>query len=142
MNSPAALAWLAERCDLDCALVAGRYTLLDRSAAEVLFSAGDLGYAELLVLPPGAPDHHEGRILHANPRRYAAWAWTTEFWRINVTTGVTGDCIAMFCRGARAGDSYDAPGRLISSLTMRIIFPRPGRQRRQSGQSEHSVPRR
>ena len=37
MNSPAALAWLAERCDLDCVLVAGRYTLLDRSAAEVLF---------------------------------------------------------------------------------------------------------
>ena len=37
MNSAAALAWLAERCDLDCVLVAGRYTLLDQSAAEVLF---------------------------------------------------------------------------------------------------------
>ena len=37
MNSPLPLAWLAERCDLDCVLVAGRYTLLDRSAAEVLF---------------------------------------------------------------------------------------------------------
>ena len=23
--------------------------------------------------------------------------WTTEFWRINGTTGVTGDCIATFC---------------------------------------------
>ena len=37
MNSPAPLAWLAERCDLDCVLVAGRYTLLDTSAADVLF---------------------------------------------------------------------------------------------------------
>jgi D-threo-aldose 1-dehydrogenase len=37
MNSASALAWLAERCDLDCVLVAGRYTLLDQSAAEVLF---------------------------------------------------------------------------------------------------------
>jgi D-threo-aldose 1-dehydrogenase len=37
MNSAAPLTWLAERCDLDCVLVAGRYTLLDRSAAEGLF---------------------------------------------------------------------------------------------------------
>ncbi len=37
MNSASALAWLAERCHLDCVLVAGRYTLLDQSAAEVLF---------------------------------------------------------------------------------------------------------
>jgi D-threo-aldose 1-dehydrogenase len=37
MNSADALAWLVERCDLDCVLVAGRYTLLDQSAAEVLF---------------------------------------------------------------------------------------------------------
>jgi len=37
MNSPVPLAWLIERCDLDCVLVAGRYTLLDQSAAEVLF---------------------------------------------------------------------------------------------------------
>jgi D-threo-aldose 1-dehydrogenase len=37
MNSAAPLTWLAERCDLDCVLVAGRYTLLDRSAAEHLF---------------------------------------------------------------------------------------------------------
>jgi D-threo-aldose 1-dehydrogenase len=37
MNSAAALAWLVERCDLDCVLVAGRYTLLDQSAAEELF---------------------------------------------------------------------------------------------------------
>jgi len=37
MNSAAPLTWLAERCDLDCVLVAGRYTLLDRSAAECLF---------------------------------------------------------------------------------------------------------
>jgi D-threo-aldose 1-dehydrogenase len=37
MNSASALAWLAERCDLDCVLVAGRYTLLDQTAAEVLF---------------------------------------------------------------------------------------------------------
>ena len=37
MNSAAALAWLVERCDLDCVLAAGRYSLLDQSAAEVLF---------------------------------------------------------------------------------------------------------
>jgi D-threo-aldose 1-dehydrogenase len=37
MNTASALAWLAERCDLDCVLVAGRYTLLGQSAAEVLF---------------------------------------------------------------------------------------------------------
>jgi aryl-alcohol dehydrogenase-like predicted oxidoreductase len=37
MNSPAPLAWLVERCDLDCVLVAGRYTLLDDSAAAGLF---------------------------------------------------------------------------------------------------------
>jgi D-threo-aldose 1-dehydrogenase len=37
MNSPAPLAWLVERCDLDCVLVAGRYTLLDSSAADSLF---------------------------------------------------------------------------------------------------------
>jgi D-threo-aldose 1-dehydrogenase len=37
MNSASALAWLAERCDLDCLLVAGRYTLLGQAAAEVLF---------------------------------------------------------------------------------------------------------
>jgi len=37
MNSAAALTWLVERCDLDCVLVAGRYTLLDGSAADRLF---------------------------------------------------------------------------------------------------------
>jgi D-threo-aldose 1-dehydrogenase len=37
MNSAPALAWLIERCELDCVLIAGRYTLLDQSAAEVLF---------------------------------------------------------------------------------------------------------
>jgi D-threo-aldose 1-dehydrogenase len=37
MNAAAPLAWLIERCDLDCVLVAGRYTLLDQSAADVLF---------------------------------------------------------------------------------------------------------
>jgi D-threo-aldose 1-dehydrogenase len=37
MNAAAPLAWLAERCDLDCVLVAGRYTLLDQSAADALF---------------------------------------------------------------------------------------------------------
>jgi D-threo-aldose 1-dehydrogenase len=37
MNSAAPLAWLVERCDLDCVLVAGRYTLLDDSAASHLF---------------------------------------------------------------------------------------------------------
>jgi D-threo-aldose 1-dehydrogenase len=37
MNSAAPLAWLVERSDLDCVLVAGRYTLLDDSAAKTLF---------------------------------------------------------------------------------------------------------
>jgi D-threo-aldose 1-dehydrogenase len=37
MNFTAPLAWLIERADLDCVLVAGRYTLLDRSAADELF---------------------------------------------------------------------------------------------------------
>jgi D-threo-aldose 1-dehydrogenase len=37
MNVTAPLTWLVERCDLDCVLVAGRYTLLDDSAAETLF---------------------------------------------------------------------------------------------------------
>jgi len=37
MNSASALAWLIERSDLDCVLVAGRYTLLDHSAATELF---------------------------------------------------------------------------------------------------------
>jgi aryl-alcohol dehydrogenase-like predicted oxidoreductase len=37
MNSAAPLARLVERCDLDCVLVAGRYTLLDDSAASDLF---------------------------------------------------------------------------------------------------------
>lgn len=37
MNSASALAWLLERSDMDCVLVAGRYTLLDQSAASTLF---------------------------------------------------------------------------------------------------------
>jgi D-threo-aldose 1-dehydrogenase len=37
MNSATKLTWLAERCDFDCVLAAGRYTLLDDSAAERLF---------------------------------------------------------------------------------------------------------
>jgi D-threo-aldose 1-dehydrogenase len=37
MNSASALAALIERADLDCVLVAGRYTLLDQSAATQLF---------------------------------------------------------------------------------------------------------
>jgi D-threo-aldose 1-dehydrogenase len=38
MNAAAPLAWLIERCDLNCVLVAGRYTLLDDSAADSLQS--------------------------------------------------------------------------------------------------------
>ncbi len=37
MNSAESLAWLVSRADLDCVLVAGRYTLLDDSAATALF---------------------------------------------------------------------------------------------------------
>jgi D-threo-aldose 1-dehydrogenase len=37
MNSAAPLAWFIERSDLDCVLVAGRYTLLDDSAEQTLF---------------------------------------------------------------------------------------------------------
>ena len=40
MNSASALAWLVERCDLDCVLVAGRYTLLDQAGRRrMLFPA-------------------------------------------------------------------------------------------------------
>jgi D-threo-aldose 1-dehydrogenase len=35
MNSATALAWLVGRCDLDCVLVAGRYTLLDSAEASL-----------------------------------------------------------------------------------------------------------
>jgi len=37
MNSAEALAWLVERADFDCVLVAGRYTLLEDGAARTLF---------------------------------------------------------------------------------------------------------
>lgn len=36
MNSAHALAWLVERVDLDCVLMAGRYTLLEDSASQTL----------------------------------------------------------------------------------------------------------
>jgi len=36
MNATAPLAWFVSRVDLDCVLVAGRYSLLDTSAADVL----------------------------------------------------------------------------------------------------------
>lgn len=37
VNSAALAEWFVTRCDLDCVLVAGRYTLLDDSAARSLF---------------------------------------------------------------------------------------------------------
>jgi D-threo-aldose 1-dehydrogenase len=37
MNQTAMLEWFVERADLDCVMVAGRYTLLDPSAAQTLF---------------------------------------------------------------------------------------------------------
>jgi D-threo-aldose 1-dehydrogenase len=39
VNSAALAEWFVSRCDLDCVLVAGRYTLLDDSAARSLFPA-------------------------------------------------------------------------------------------------------
>lgn len=39
MNQAAMLEWFVERADLDCVLVAGRYSLLDASAAATLFPA-------------------------------------------------------------------------------------------------------
>jgi D-threo-aldose 1-dehydrogenase len=39
MNTAAGLRWFVERADLDCVLIAGRYTLLDTSAAADLFPA-------------------------------------------------------------------------------------------------------
>jgi D-threo-aldose 1-dehydrogenase len=39
MNQTAMLKWFAERADLDCVLVAGRYSLLDASAADSLLPA-------------------------------------------------------------------------------------------------------
>ena len=69
MNAAAPLAWLIERCDLDCVLVAGRYTLLDDSAADSRLawfrandqaqrqSVGGIGGARQL---PGAEPRMEG----------------------------------------------------------------------------------
>ena len=37
VNSASVAEWFVARCDLDCVLVAGRYTLLDDSAAASLF---------------------------------------------------------------------------------------------------------
>ena len=37
VNSASVAEWFVARCDLDCVLVAGRYTLLDQSAADALF---------------------------------------------------------------------------------------------------------
>jgi D-threo-aldose 1-dehydrogenase len=37
VNSAAVAEWFVSRCDLDCVLIAGRYTLLDDSAARSLF---------------------------------------------------------------------------------------------------------
>ena len=37
VNSVSVAEWFVSRCDLDCVLVAGRYTLLDDSAARALF---------------------------------------------------------------------------------------------------------
>jgi len=37
VNSASLAEWFVSRCDLDCVLVAGRYTLLDESAARSLF---------------------------------------------------------------------------------------------------------
>ena len=37
VNSAALAGWFVSRCDLDCVLVAGRYTLLDDSASRSLF---------------------------------------------------------------------------------------------------------
>jgi D-threo-aldose 1-dehydrogenase len=39
MNQSPLLEWFVERADLDCVLVAGRYSLLDTAAADSLFSA-------------------------------------------------------------------------------------------------------
>ena len=46
-NSVGTAAAFLERADLDCVLVAGRYTLLDRSAAELIEACADRGVAYL-----------------------------------------------------------------------------------------------
>ena len=46
-NSVATAAVFLERADLDCMLVAGRYTLLDRSAAELIDACAQRGVAYL-----------------------------------------------------------------------------------------------
>jgi D-threo-aldose 1-dehydrogenase len=46
-NSVQTAATFLERCDLDCVLVAGRYTLLDQSAAQVIQQCVDRGIAYL-----------------------------------------------------------------------------------------------
>jgi D-threo-aldose 1-dehydrogenase len=65
MNSASALAWLIEHGDVDCVLVAGRYTLLDQSAATTLFPlceergvrvlAGGVFNSGILADPDGRP---------------------------------------------------------------------------------------
>ena len=48
VNSASVAQWFVSRCDLDCVLVAGRYTLLDDSAARSLFPlCSDRGVAVL-----------------------------------------------------------------------------------------------
>jgi D-threo-aldose 1-dehydrogenase len=65
MNQAEMLEWFVERADLDCVLVAGRYSLLDSAAAATLFPAcqrrgvavlaGGVFNSGVLVLPgPGA----------------------------------------------------------------------------------------
>jgi D-threo-aldose 1-dehydrogenase len=46
-NSVATAATFLDRCDLDCVLVAGRYTLLDQSAVPVIRQCADRGIAYL-----------------------------------------------------------------------------------------------
>jgi D-threo-aldose 1-dehydrogenase len=46
-NSVATASTLVERCDLDCVLVAGRYTLLDQTAAPVIQQCAERGVAYL-----------------------------------------------------------------------------------------------
>jgi D-threo-aldose 1-dehydrogenase len=140
MNSPAPLAWLVERCDLDCVLVAGRYTLLDSSAADSLFPlclqrgvavlAGGVFNSGILADPgddarydyaPAPPDLRSRArrardicAAHGVPLPAAALRYTLR--HLAVTAAVVGARTPEEIRADAGYLSADIPGTLWSDL--------------------------
>lgn len=85
MNQSAMLADFVRRCDIDVVMCAGRYTLLDQSAADLLAVAAERGVAVLaagvfnsgVLATPEPPDdatfdyHPAGREIVARARHFA-----------------------------------------------------------------------